>query len=319
MKISIIVPIYNVEKYISKCIDSIINQTYRDLEIILVDDGSPDKCGIICDKYASFDKRIIVIHKQNGGLSSARNAGLDVATGSYVGFVDSDDWIESTMYEEMISMFDNDGVDLVECGINLISDRSIKLYEAGKNEIISGHDALFMHLDLLKRGDQTMPRTAVWSKLFRKDFWNDRRFPNGKIHEDYMLTVEALYYANKVALVKKGLLNHLIDNPCSIVNTRFSSRDLFKETQLKNRIYFLNQHNSHDLESLARADYYNYLVSAVWRCDQNGMMEKWNYVKIIRNGILRIPFLRLSFLKKTELLFIALFPHLYMYLRRQKK
>ena len=97
-KVSIIVPVYKVEKYLRKCIDSIINQTLKDIEIILVDDGSPDNCGKICDEYAAKDTRIKVIHKENGGLSSARNAGMEVAEGEYIGFVDSDDWIESDMY-----------------------------------------------------------------------------------------------------------------------------------------------------------------------------------------------------------------------------
>ena len=100
--ISVIVPIYNVEKYIKKCIDSIINQTYKNLEIILVNDGSPDECGKICDEYERIDSRIVVIHKENGGLSDARNAGLKVMHGKYVAFVDSDDWIEPEMYLSLI-------------------------------------------------------------------------------------------------------------------------------------------------------------------------------------------------------------------------
>ena len=99
--ISIIVPIYNVELYLEKCIESIINQTYKDIEVILINDGSTDKSGIICDKYAKIDDRIIVLHKENGGVSSARNKGLDIAKGDYIAFVDPDDYIEPNMYEEM--------------------------------------------------------------------------------------------------------------------------------------------------------------------------------------------------------------------------
>lgn len=97
--ISIIVPVYNVEKYLERCIESIVNQTYKDIEIILVDDGSPDNCPVICDRYAEKDNRIKVIHKQNGGLINARKSGLEIAQGDYIGFVDSDDWIEPEMYE----------------------------------------------------------------------------------------------------------------------------------------------------------------------------------------------------------------------------
>ena len=109
MKISVIIPVYNVEKYLKRCLDSVINQTYKNLEIILIDDGSTDKSGNICDEYAAKDKRIIVIHKENGGLSDARNKGLDICTGDYISFIDSDDWIENGFYEYVVNnVKDND-------------------------------------------------------------------------------------------------------------------------------------------------------------------------------------------------------------------
>ena len=114
-KVSIIVPIYNVEKYLRQCLDSIVNQTLKDIEIILVDDGSTDSCPSICDEYASKDKRIIVIHKENAGLGAAYNTGLDIAKGDYIGFVESDDFIELNMYEELYERAVQTGVDLVKC------------------------------------------------------------------------------------------------------------------------------------------------------------------------------------------------------------
>jgi len=130
-KISIIVPVYKVEQYIHKCIDSILNQTLNDFELILVNDGSPDQCGQICDEYAKCDSRIKVIHKENGGQASARNMGLDIATGEYIGFVDSDDWIEPDMYEILYN----------ECIINeceIISCSSI-IHCKTKTVINGGH------------------------------------------------------------------------------------------------------------------------------------------------------------------------------------
>lgn len=115
--ISVVVPIYNVEKYIEKCIDSIINQTYTNLEIILVDDGSPDKCGKICDEYAKRDKRIKVIHKENGGVSSARNIGLDNLNGEYVTFIDADDYISNNYCEELLNALKTENADCVACRI----------------------------------------------------------------------------------------------------------------------------------------------------------------------------------------------------------
>ena len=114
--ISVIVPVYKAEKYLEKCLDSIVGQTYKDLEIILVDDGSPDSSGRICDKYAENDNRIKVIHKKNGGDSSARNAGFKEATGKYIATIDSDDWIELDAYEKMLKKMIENNVDIVRCG-----------------------------------------------------------------------------------------------------------------------------------------------------------------------------------------------------------
>lgn len=116
-ELSIIVPVYKVEKYLPRCIDSILAQTFGDFELILIDDGSPDGCGRICDEYAKKDKRIVVIHQKNMGVSAARNAGLDIARGRYIGFVDSDDWIEPQMYEVMMDAIRENGADMAVCGV----------------------------------------------------------------------------------------------------------------------------------------------------------------------------------------------------------
>ena len=116
-ELSIIVPVYKVEKYLPRCIDSILAQTFGDFELILIDDGSPDGCGRICDEYAQKDKRIVVIHQKNMGVSAARNAGLDIARGRYIGFVDSDDWIEPQMYEVMMDAIRENGADMAVCGV----------------------------------------------------------------------------------------------------------------------------------------------------------------------------------------------------------
>lgn len=123
-KISIIVPIYKVEQFIDKCIDSIVNQSYNNLEIILIDDGSPDRCPEICDEWAKKDSRIKVIHKENGGAASARNAGLEIATGDYIGFVDSDDWIDKDMYEFLIKQLPEDA-DFIRCSLRKIGLNSV--------------------------------------------------------------------------------------------------------------------------------------------------------------------------------------------------
>ncbi len=314
--ISVVVPIYNVELYLRKCIDSIVNQTYKDLEIILVDDGSPDNCGLICDEYAKMDNRIKVIHKENGGLSTARNAGLDIATGSYIGFVDSDDWIEPTMYEKMYSFLVENNLDLVECGINLISSSSVTSFITSQNIIVSGRNSLKMHLDTNGRTNQSQPRTAVWSKLFKSSFWADKRFPVGEIHEDYLLTCYALYEAKRVGILREGLLNHLVDNPTSIVNSKFSKRDLFKGTQLQNRISYLHFNNDDELEIMAKCEYYSYLISIVWLCDVNKISERDDIIYKIKDNLHLILQLNLSMHRKIEAILISYCPSLYLYLRK---
>ena len=125
--LTIVVPSYNVEKYLNRCVDSVLKQTYKNLEIILVDDGSTDCSGKICDSIKEKDCRVNVIHKQNGGLSSARNAGLDVATGDFIGFIDSDDWVTEDMYEYLLGLFNKYEVEIVSCSYILASDKKQKI------------------------------------------------------------------------------------------------------------------------------------------------------------------------------------------------
>ena len=161
--ISIIVPVYKVEPYLRRCVDSILNQTYRNLEVILVDDGSPDNCGSICDAYAKQDSRVKVIHKENGGLSSARNAGLDVMSGAYVGFVDSDDWIEPHMYESLLKLMEKFDAQMALGGVadEMLYDgtlTTVKISDYGHTPFAENHN------NALKRFFQGS--WAAWDKLF---------------------------------------------------------------------------------------------------------------------------------------------------------
>lgn len=173
--ISVIVPVYNVEKYLPRCIDSILNQTYKNLEIILVDDGSPDNCPAICDEYAQKDSRIKVIHKANGGVSSARNVGLDVATGEYIGFVDSDDWIEPDMYEFLFMRATDYNVDISRCASvwEYGKGRCEEILTDNENEnmfLLDGEDLI---LDLV---NGAWDEGVVWNKLYKKEIVKNVRF-----------------------------------------------------------------------------------------------------------------------------------------------
>ena len=178
--ISVIVPVYNVEPYLRKCLDSILVQTYRDLEILTIDDGSTDGSGRICDEYAGKDDRIKVSHTENRGLSAARNLGLDNATGDWVGFVDSDDWIEPDMYEVLLRKAEETGADVVECGCYLEYPRGT--VEINRPSIsVSGVEAI----QYLLREDIS---NAVWDKLWKRRCFDNIRFPEGRIFEEHATT-----------------------------------------------------------------------------------------------------------------------------------
>lgn len=162
-KISVIVPIYKVEDYLHRCVESIINQAYTNLEIILVDDGSPDNCPKICDEYAEKDSRIKVIHKENGGLSDARNTGLLVATGEYISFIDSDDYIDINMYKSIITYMEEHDLDIAECGIKHVYNNKIKQNDKLDKSIhVFNSEEALKELMLERRFHQT-----VWNKLYK--------------------------------------------------------------------------------------------------------------------------------------------------------
>ena len=201
--ISVIVPIYNVEKYLRRCIDSIIAQTYKDLEIILVNDGSADACPQICDEYAEMDSRIIVIHKENGGLSSARNAGLEISKGEFVGFVDSDDFILPEMYEILYRVCIDYNVLIAACGRRVIDEEGKTIrYENHFDQpvLLNAQDAIRSLLMSDNRCD-----SAVYDKLYRKILFSDIRYPINVHYEDQNVTPRLFYQAGKIFHVGQTL------------------------------------------------------------------------------------------------------------------
>lgn len=192
--VSVIVPIYDVEDYLSKCVDSIINQTYKNLEIILVDDGGKDKCPEICDEYAGKDSRIKVIHKKNGGLSDARNAGIDIAKGEYLVFIDSDDWVETTMVEHLLDACKKYNVKLAACG-RYITDGTVingTAYE-GTEGVYSSEEALN---EILSGKSLDV---AAWDKIYVRDLFDDIRYPVGENNEDIAVFYKIVDAAGRVA------------------------------------------------------------------------------------------------------------------------
>ncbi len=169
--ISVIVPIYKVEPYLQQCVDSILNQTYSDLEILLIDDGSPDRCGEICDEYAKKDKRIRVFHTENRGLSAARNLGIQESTGSFLGFVDSDDWLDNDMYEVLLDRIVDTQADISGCGFYTELSTNPKTSNL-EETIYSGVESEIALLD-------GKVSNYVWNKLYRRDVFRNVSFPEG--------------------------------------------------------------------------------------------------------------------------------------------
>lgn len=190
--VSVIIPVYNVEKYLKKCVESVLNQTYKNLDIILVDDGSKDSSGKMCDEWGKREKRVTIIHKRNGGLSDARNAGLDVARGNYYVFVDSDDYISSDMIEIMMDSAKRNSCEIAICNMIRFSESgdSFPFYKPVTNEQVLLGEKRF----------QTLSQPSVCNKLFRADLFENIRFPKGKYYEDTFIYHELLFRAKNVVL-----------------------------------------------------------------------------------------------------------------------
>ncbi|AGK95887.1 glycosyltransferase family 2 protein [Clostridium pasteurianum] len=264
-KISIIVPIYNVEKYLEKCLDSILGQAFKDFELILVDDGSPDNCGSICDRYLKLDSRIKVIHKENGGLSSARNAGLDIAVGEYIGFVDSDDWVDANMYTRLYSIAKETDADIVQCRFKKSYDEKINNIKTNTNkfELIDKFKALN---NLIAYGEMHVQMVVAWNKLYRKSLFNEIRFPNGKIHEDEFTTYKLLYKSNKVALTENELYYYR-QTSNSIMNAKFNKKRLDYLEALEETLSFFKKVNNEYLYNMTTIRYVDNLKKYYFKCE----------------------------------------------------
>ena len=229
--ISIIVPIYNVEKYVDECIESIVNQVYSNIEIILVDDGSPDNCPMICDSWAKKDKRIKVIHKQNGGLSDARNAGLDHAIGQYIVFVDSDDYIDKEMllvlYETMIKS----NSDIVMCNKATVTTKEITFAENDGGILSYSGDEILDNFLYHKNSFCS----GIWNKLFRRELFEGVRFPKGLTTEDYYVYSFVYSRATKFTHIKRVLYYYRVRKG-SILHSELNEQS-FHKIEIADMVY----------------------------------------------------------------------------------
>lgn len=278
--ISIIVPVYKVEKYIDECIKSIINQTYTNLEIILIDDGSPDNCGKICDGYAKNDKRIKVIHQKNMGQSVARNVGLEYAKGDFIGFVDSDDYIKNNMFEVLHNNLVSYSADISICNIIKVKNNKLEKMENYNDITLIKSDKI---LEELIDGNIT---NYIYNKLYKKELWKDIRFPKGKILEDMDIMYKILEKTEHIVCTNNTEYYYRIRSDSSIANIDKDVTFLLKEVT-ENR--------------------YNYLI-----CKNYKLKEVLNKCKML--DIVQY-FYNLSFCKEKELYFGKEFANDYKFYR----
>ena len=218
--ISIIVPVYNSENRLKSCIDSILNQTFRDFELILVNDGSKDSSGKICEDYAEKDTRVKVIHQSNMGVSEARNTGLKYSVGTYIGFVDSDDYIDKKMYETLYNLMIKNNAEITVCGVReKWPDKEMVYSEKSELLILHKQDSIkFLFIG------KYLTMYAV-NKLYKKSLFNEIKYPRGKIYEDTIITPQLFSLANKVVYTSESFYNY-VRSSGSITTSEFSQKDM---------------------------------------------------------------------------------------------
>lgn len=253
--VSVIVPIFRVEKYLDECIESIVTQTYTNLEIILVDDGSDDSCACACDSWAQEDDRIISIHKNNGGLSDSRNVGLEIFKGEYVNFIDSDDWVDDIYIERLLSVAIDEKADVVVDAMVHEYEKLGKSYYL-KKQYFSGNS----EQALIMLYDQTKIAICA-TKLYKRYIWENLRFPYGKLYEDLLTICRVFDLANKIVQIPDGLYHYRIRDD-SIMTSKFSLKivgicDAWKEN------YLFCEKNYHSVAPLARMFWLEIIPSVI--------------------------------------------------------
>lgn len=283
-KISVIVPIYNVEKYLTRCVDSILNQTYKNLEIILVDDGSPDKCGIIADNYQSKDNRIKSVHKKNGGLSDARNYGMRYATGEYVLFVDSDDWLKEEMIEVLYNLAVENNADIVQSGFYYKYDDYLlyddRYYKEDMKPIKLNKEELMKELVINER-----VKNFAWGKLYKLNLIKDIPFEKGVLFEDVFWAHKVMDRVNRYVICHKPMCYYLQRNDSIVSTYTVRSLDIIKGLRIRHKFieenypklcsesyriltrttlmhyYLLNKNKEKDIDGSYRKDLRDYIVT----------------------------------------------------------
>lgn len=314
-KVSVVVPIYNVEVYLARCIDSILRQTYSNLEIILVDDGATDRSGEIVDRYAGLDNRIIPIHKSNGGLSDARNAGIDVATGEYICFVDSDDLIHPQYVETLLGLCVRNNCDVAQCRFESSSVETFS-EDNGTGEVTFYDSMGILNAIYSALNVETI---VAWNKLYKRELFEQIRYPKGRIHEDEATSYKVFYKAQKVARIDKVLYLYY-QNAGSITKKTYSLKRLDILLALEERMQFFKENG---LDELYAKDSYKYLCKILIQIYLVSNMEAPD--KTVLKDLKKKYWAKLgdsgkfgwSIKRRVALLFFGVFPKLYVPLVRK--
>ena len=308
-KVSVIVPIYNVEKYLEKCINSIISQTYSNIEIILVNDGSTDSSELICKKYENTDKRIRYYKKENGGLSSARNYGIDRAKGDYLVFVDSDDYISKEMINILLNVAISNNADIVECDFLEFFENS-KIEDSNidrtiDNKCYSSYEAISSLIC------NTGITPIAWNKIYKRQMFNQLRYKEGIYHEDEELIVKLLSRANNICKIDVPLYFYMIRNG-SITNSKFNKKHLDIIEIMEDRIQTLKKLNCSDfivdLTTVRFSNICNELYAKMTMANVHLESERKNLNILRRKLIKNVLKSKAPLLKKLKALQYYIFP-----------
>ena len=291
--ISVIVPVYNVEKYLRRCIDSILAQTFTDFELILVDDGSPDNCGAICDEYAAKDSRVVVIHQENGGISSARNAGLDWifanSDSKWLSFIDSDDWVHPQYFELLVRTAEKFNVRIAACLALITSEDKTEFHMhtqlQGSREPVENFYC-----------DESLgyPIHPTWAKLYDRMLFKRVRFPVGRISEDQYVTPRVLFSCSEIAIVPEKLYIYY-QHPGSITHVQWSQRRLDQILFYADLCVYFRKIRERKTFEMTVSRMFSCVIGQLYEIQETGEKEYEVYFKQLRRKaqflLLRYPHL----------------------------
>ena len=281
--ISVVIAAYNIADYIERGVNSVRSQTYQNLEIIVVDDGSTDGTGELCDNLARKDARVHVIHKENGGPAQARNAGIARAKGSYIGFVDGDDWIDPDMYENMLGAMREQEADIAVCRYRQVHKTHTEDESVDRAVVFEGQEALQYYVQETK---EYAIQNAAWNKLYRRQLLTGITFPEGKWYEDIMFATLALAHVRRCVYLDKEYYNYIIDREGSIMNTQINPRTFTDQIPAYyEKTRFLKELGREDLADIHDYFFYKRLLLFYDRLQKTDIPEKDKYLEQITQMI----------------------------------